>query len=165
MIHNCHTAIMTQLYFLDIFNWNLKMNLLLYKCPQFLEINGCSMLQHSGDHWKLLIIVTRNYLSYMWWGFWICHWQEKHIAQFQGCLSTHESYKIYTSSLFLLRSPWLLKPDTNLFGHSSQVVEKQLLTQCSFITFTIVNQFYDFPVSQWFLKLIGTLNINDWSKY
>ena len=32
----------------------------------------------------------------------------------------------------------LLKPDSNVFGHSRQSGEKQLLKQCSFMTFTIV---------------------------
>ena len=160
MIHKGHTAIMTHLYFLDIFKWNLKMNLLLYKCPHFLEINGSNMLQHSGDHRKLLIFAQGT----------IFHTCGGVSGYATGKKSIQHSFRVACQPMkatkfihlaFLLHSPQLLKPDTNLFGHSPQLVQKQLLTQCSFMTFTIVNLFYDFPVSQRFLKLIGKLNIND----
>ena len=58
--HAPQSSHIPQLCFLGIFNYNQKMKSL------FLEINGCNPLQHSGDRWKLLSIITKNYLSYMW---------------------------------------------------------------------------------------------------
>ena len=48
----------------------------------------------------VLSIVAKSYLSIMRWGFWICNWPEKHEAQFECSLSTHENYTFYYSSFF-----------------------------------------------------------------
>ena len=65
--------------------------------------------------WK--IIVIKDCLSYMQCDFWVYNWQGKSIKQFQHSLSIHENYTFYTfyTSTFFTSSPWLLKPDTNLF--------------------------------------------------
>ena len=91
-----------------MFPWHFQLESegeLLYKSQQFVEINGCNLLQDSGDGWKPLSIVAKSYPSYMWCDFWICQWQEKHKAQFQRSLSTHGNYTYYTfysSSFFTL---------------------------------------------------------------
>ena len=74
----------------------------------------------------VLSIVTKSY-SIMQWDFWICNSQEKHKAQFECSLSTHENYTFYTfyTYSFFTSLPLAMKPDNNLFRHSRQLGEKQ----------------------------------------
>ena len=107
------TVFVPQLHFVGIFNLNKKANQC--KCLQFLEINGSNLLQHSSCNWKPLSIVAKSYLSYMQHDFWICHWQEKHKAQFQRSLSVHENYTFYIfySLSFFISPLYTVKPIMN----------------------------------------------------
>ena len=119
----------------------------LVKMQQFLEINGCNVLQHSFDRWTPLGIVAMSCLSYIRWDFWIYHWQENYKAQLKHSSPIHENYTFCTfyMSTFLTSLPlaapatetWYHEPEPDLFHHSRQSEEKQLLTQCSFMAFTV----------------------------
>ena len=75
----------------------------------------------------VLSIVAKSYLSVMRWDFWICNWQEKHKAQFECSLSTHENYTFYTfyTSGFFTSLPLAIETWYDLFRHRRQSGEKQ----------------------------------------